>query len=197
MKQLLLFCIILILFRVTALSQSCLPEGITFTTQAQIDSFQLNYPGCDKIEGSRGIGSNEGGTNITNLYGLGGLHSIGGDLSIWNNNNLTSLAGLNFIESVGGHLEISNNQALTSLYGLGSLYSAWVVTISNNLTLHDLSGLENLRSIEYILDIEDNPSLTSLMGLANLDSVTDGHLSSTTTMLDQPDGWKTGLSVPV
>ena len=161
-------------FSVTALSQSCLPEGITFTTQAQIDSFWVNYPDCDEIEGSLGIGDNEG-TNITNLYGLGGLHSIGGDLSIWNNNNLTSLAGLNLIESIGGHLEISNNPALTSLYGLGSLYSAWVVTISNNLTLHDLSGLENLHSIEYILDIEDNPSLTSLMGLANLDSVVDGH----------------------
>ena len=33
------------------LSQPCLPEGITFTTQAQIDSFQTNYPVCSEIEG--------------------------------------------------------------------------------------------------------------------------------------------------
>lgn len=109
MKKLFLLCVILMLSQVTASSQSCLPEGITFTTQAQIDSFQINYPGCYEIEGSLGIGSNEGGTNITNLYGLGGLYAIGGDLSIWNNNYLNSLAGLNFIESVGGHLEALRN----------------------------------------------------------------------------------------
>ena len=31
---------------------SCLPEGITFTTQEQIDNFQINYPGCTEIEGN-------------------------------------------------------------------------------------------------------------------------------------------------
>jgi hypothetical protein len=108
MKKLFLFCVILMLFRANVSSQSCLPEGITFTTQAQIDSFYVNYPGCEEIEGSLGIGSNEGGTNITNLYGLGGLYSIGGDLSILNNNwsfirvtdnhSLTSLTGLNNID---------------------------------------------------------------------------------------------------
>jgi hypothetical protein len=25
---------------------TCLPEGIYFSTQAQIDDFQVNYPGC-------------------------------------------------------------------------------------------------------------------------------------------------------
>ncbi len=34
-----------------AIAQPCLPEGITFTTQAQIDNFQINYPGCTEIEG--------------------------------------------------------------------------------------------------------------------------------------------------
>ena len=29
----------------------CLPEGITFSTQAEIDNFQTNYPGCTEIEG--------------------------------------------------------------------------------------------------------------------------------------------------
>ena len=29
----------------------CLPQGIIFTIQAQIDSFQVNYPGCTEIEG--------------------------------------------------------------------------------------------------------------------------------------------------
>jgi len=36
--------------------QSCLPEGIIFETQFQIDSFQINYPGCTEIEGIVKIG---------------------------------------------------------------------------------------------------------------------------------------------
>jgi hypothetical protein len=35
----------------TAYSQSCLPDGITFNWQADIDYFQTNYPGCTQIEG--------------------------------------------------------------------------------------------------------------------------------------------------
>ena len=31
--------------------QICLPNGITFTTQGQIDSFSINYPGCSVIGG--------------------------------------------------------------------------------------------------------------------------------------------------
>lgn len=31
--------------------ESCLPDGIHFTTQAQIDRVQYNYPGCTEIEG--------------------------------------------------------------------------------------------------------------------------------------------------
>ncbi|MCK9205174.1 MAG: hypothetical protein M0P58_12175, partial [Bacteroidales bacterium] len=63
---------------IIALSQGCLPEGITFTDQAQIDSFQVNYPGCSQIEGSVRIN----GVDIDNLNGLSVLTSIGGDLEI-------------------------------------------------------------------------------------------------------------------
>jgi len=59
-------------------SQPCLPEGITFTTQAQIDSFQINYPNCTEIEGNIDIGDWEG-TDIDNLNALSVLTSIGGD----------------------------------------------------------------------------------------------------------------------
>ena len=40
----------------TLLPNYCLPEGITFTTQEQIDNFQTNYPGCTEIEGDVYIG---------------------------------------------------------------------------------------------------------------------------------------------
>jgi len=39
------------LFTFHSIAQSCLPQGITFTTQAQIDNFQPIYPYCTEIEG--------------------------------------------------------------------------------------------------------------------------------------------------
>ena len=50
----------------------CLPEGITFTTQEEIDNFQSNYPGCNEIEGDVEIN----GDDITNLNGLNVLTSM-------------------------------------------------------------------------------------------------------------------------
>ena len=68
--------IILILFsmQVSISAQPCLPDGIVFTTQAQIDSFQINYPNCKEITG----GARIQGTDITNLSGLSEIISMGG-----------------------------------------------------------------------------------------------------------------------
>jgi len=77
-----LYIILIALFMVSGAraqwSSSCLPEGITFTNQAQIDSFQVNYPGCVEIEGFVTISGDE----ITNLNRLNVLTSIGGSLQI-------------------------------------------------------------------------------------------------------------------
>ena len=76
------------LFTIHTFSQGCLPEGITFTTQAQIDSFQINYPGCTEIEGDVEIyGYWE---DITNLSSLNVLTSIGRNLRVIFNNSLTT-----------------------------------------------------------------------------------------------------------
>jgi hypothetical protein len=143
-------------------AQGCLPEGITFNTQAQIDSFAINYPGCTEIEGSVlfGRGYPGGSTDITNLNGLNVLTSIGGDLGIgyaglmWDDANpfLKTLDGLENLQYISGTLQISHNDSLTNL-----------------------SGLENLASIDGVLHIENNPLLNSLTGLGNIDtaSITD------------------------
>ena len=68
----------------------CLPEGITFTTQEEIDNFQVNYPNCTEIAGHVTIN----GEDITNLNGLDQVTSIGGSLRINYNSMLTSLEGL-------------------------------------------------------------------------------------------------------
>ena len=81
MKKLLLVTLISFI-SFTATSQSCLPEGIVFTTQEQIDNFQTDNPGCTEIEGGVNIGTYPPNTDITNLNGLNVLTSIGGDLKI-------------------------------------------------------------------------------------------------------------------
>ncbi len=49
MKKSLLLISLPFLILTDVLSQSCLPNGITFTTQAEIDNFQTNYPNCTEI----------------------------------------------------------------------------------------------------------------------------------------------------
>ena len=133
---------------------TCLPEGITLSTQEQIDNFQTNYPGCTGILGSVIIY----GSDITNLNGLSVLISIGGNLIIGRyyggqgNPLLSDLNGLENLTYIGGSIVIAGNNALTSLTGLESLNS-----IGGNLTI---GGIWN-----------SNPSLTSLTGLQNLTSI--------------------------
>ena len=51
MKKLILILALVVITHSIAFSQGCLPEGITFTTQEQIDNFHVNYPGCTEILG--------------------------------------------------------------------------------------------------------------------------------------------------
>jgi hypothetical protein len=90
---------------------TCLSEGITFTTQAQVDSFQVNYFGCRYIKGDVSVS----GSDISNLQILNVVISIGGKLSIHDNNILTSLSGLENINagSIAG-IQITNNPSLST-----------------------------------------------------------------------------------
>lgn len=149
---------------------SCLQQGITFTTQAQIDNFQTNYPNCTQILGGVIIGW----SNITNLNGLSVLTSIGGYLEIISNPALNSLTGLNGLISIGGDLHISSNPLLVNLNGLNNVTSGLeYLVIQNNSNLTSLTGLEGLTSIEEWVTIWNNPALTSLTALSNLTSIGD------------------------
>ncbi len=150
---------------------SCLPEGITFTTQEEIDNFQINYPNCTEVEGDVSIGDYNG-TDITNLNGLSVLTFIGGNLSIGGNDVLSSMTGLDNVTSIGGNLSIGENVTLTSLTGLENVTSVggdlW---IANTAALTSLMGLDNLTSIGGVIRIYFNNSLTNLSGLESLTCV--------------------------
>jgi hypothetical protein len=157
----------------------CLPEGITFTTQEEIDNFQTNYPNCNEIEGDVTIGEWLQG-NIKNLNGLSVLSSFGGDLIILDIDSLTNLLGLENLTTIGGDLTIWQNDSLTSLTGLDNLTSIeGSCKIGGNQSLINLSGLEGLFSIGGDFEIGfqsgmvlwGNWALTSLEGLNNLTSL--------------------------
>ncbi len=140
-------------------NNDCLPDGINFTSQAQIDNFQTNYPGCPEIEGNVTIH----GSDITNLNGLNVLTSIGGYLDIIDNNALTSLNGLDNLTFIWGNLDISGNGVLTSLSGLDNLTSIWgYLDISGNGVLTSLNGLNNIADASITdLTITNNSSLST------------------------------------
>jgi hypothetical protein len=168
MKKKLLLTVLTFLIFESVKSQSCLPKGITFSTQAQIDNFSINYPGCTDIEGYVCIL----GSDITNLNGLSSLSSVEGGLYIYDNPILSSFIGLDNLSSVGENLIITENSNLTSLSGLDNLTSVGgELGIDFNLALTSLSGLDNLSSVEGDLYVYDNSVLTSLSGLENLRSV--------------------------
>jgi hypothetical protein len=178
---------------------SCLPDGITFATQAQIDSFQINYPNCTQILGSVLVGG-DNPSFIDNLNGLNVLKSIGGSLVIANNQSLISLAGLDSLNSIGGNLSIGDaffgignpvlknlsalhsvssvpgtlfivlNPSLQVLTGLESLTSIGCLSIQHNDSLVGISELINVNTIVTSFDVGDNPVLSSLAGLDNIDA---------------------------
>jgi hypothetical protein len=152
------FLPIALLLSLIGFSQGCLPDGIDFNHQSQIDNFQANYPGCTGIEGNVEID----GDDILNLNGLSVLTSIGGYLYITNNNILNDLSGLAALTSVGGSLLISSNPGLTVLSGLESLSGVeGDVFISTNPVLTDISALGNIMAENVLnLQISNNVSLT-------------------------------------
>jgi hypothetical protein len=168
MKKFYIILIALFIVGGSVAAQSCLPEGITFSTQAEINSFQINYPNCTQIEGDVTIC----GSNISNLNGLNVVTYIGGDFSIYDNPSLANLTGLEGLTSLGGDLSIYDNIWMTSLTGLvGLTYIGGDLSINGNSVLTSLSVLGNLTTIGGNLDICSNQHLTSLIGLDGLTSI--------------------------
>jgi hypothetical protein len=156
----------------------CLPEGIAFTTQEQIDYFQANYPGCTHIGGEVKI------NGVSNLNGLNVLTSIGETLKIGNsgqpNPYLTSLAGLENLSFVGGDLLIGgatlagpSNPNLTSLEGLDNLTSiGGKLKIIKNPALTSLNAMEGLTFLGGDIFISNNQSLTNCAAQGICNNVT-------------------------
>ena len=102
MKKLILIFLSAFFIQTIPFAQSCLPEGITFSSQSEVNNFQTENPDCSEIEGDVVIS----GSDITDLSGLSVITSIGGNLEICYNTILTNLTGLDSLTTIGKHLYI-------------------------------------------------------------------------------------------
>jgi len=168
MKRISLIILMVLVSQVVVFSQGCLPEGITFTTQQQIDDFQTNYPGCTEIEGDVTLQYSD----ITNLNGLNVITSINGYLDVLCCTSLADFTGLENLTYIGNSLHIVYNDALTTLSGLESLeYIGGYLLISGHDELLNLNGLESLTIVGSDLIIQENPLLQNFYGFSNLENV--------------------------
>lgn len=164
MKKLATLFVFTIIFQTIIFSQACLPNGIQFSTQEEIDNFQTNYPNCTEVGGELLIIDDCEIPEfcINNLNGLNVLTSIGG-LVVANTSLLVNLTGLENIVTIGADIWIDNNNGLTSLSGLENVtFIGGNITISGNSSLTNILSLENIdaASIEDIY-INNNPLLTT------------------------------------
>ena len=155
----------------TGLAQSCccLPDGITLSSQQEIDDFANQYPGCTEIEGELRIADN----TISKLNGLSHLTTVGHLTILFC--SITNLEGLHSLEMIHGRLRISYNDRLLSFEGMESLhYIAGSVNISDNEELLNFEGFPAIDSINGHFTIEDNERLKNLTGLSSLTNI-EGH----------------------
>lgn len=180
MRKTALLLTIIFACQLAIIAQSCLQEGIEFTTQTQIDSFQINFPNCIEIKGDVIIGEPEGNYSITNLDSLIVLKSIHGLLDIISCENLNNLNGLDSLESIGSYFTMWHNGSLNNLSGLKSLtFIGDGLDIGYNEQLISLEGLQSLTTVEGYMEIIGNTSLTNLNGLDSLTTI-DGILGIST-----------------
>jgi hypothetical protein len=179
----------MVLFHGITLSQTQLTENVEFSTQNQIDDFQLLYPDCTHLAGNVSIN----GHLIDNLDGLAGITSIGGDLVIGSRfsaiNFYCDLNGLNNLVTIGGNLEILNNGSLNRLTGLERLSVVkGNLVIENNIALHNLLALGNLSQVGGDILISRNPLLQDLKGLEGLTEVNGDMLINLNPELQSLEG---------
>ena len=196
MKKIVLALLTLSVLPLFLNSQSCLPDGIVFKTQEEINAFQSDYPSCTSIEGNVQIEGDEinnlsglsvltaiegrlrfySCTALENMSGLENLVSVGGDLVLYvwpgKTTSFTSLSGLDNLSTVGGNLELGGCEKLTDLSGLNKLSSVGGdLQIAGFQALQNLSGLDALTSVGGDIWIGENPALSSLSALGSLISV--------------------------
>ena len=166
MKKILFTTLALLIGFSAALAQSCYFNGITLSSQEQVDNFPNLVPGCTVVEGNLTINGTST-DNITDLSPLSMIDSVKGAVIILNSDMLTNLDGLNNLKYIGIVLSINGCDNLTNLSGLSKLKYTGGLSIINNTQFTDFTGMDSLQSVLDIVAL-GNPAMTNLAGLENL-----------------------------
>lgn len=166
MKELVIIIFALIALFNSISAQSCLPDGIWFDHQSEVDSFSINYPNCTEIVGTVDIV----GDDITNLNGLSAITSIGGQLWIRDNPILSDITGLSNLTTINGDLGLLHNPILLSLNGFINLTSVGHIEFFSD-TITSLDGLNSLYYVGGDFHIGSAKLLTDISALSGLTSI--------------------------
>lgn len=175
---------------VNAQVPDCPTNGISISSEADLESYKSQYPNCTDLVGNitvdgslsdlRGLEKiktvqgtiNISSNSLSDLSDLSGLENITSALKINNCSALTSLAGLEKLNVVSGSIELSNLEILASLDGLKNVQSiGGKLNIENCNALESLAGLDNLSEVGSDFIIASNSKLTSLAGLEAVDDI--------------------------
>jgi len=147
----------------------CPNSQIELTSQADIDNFAANYPGCTEVINGFTIQ----GTGITNLNGLSVINSFS-DSSVLTiqETSIIDFTGLDNVTYVGGNFQIIFNQDLETFNGLEQ-----IVTIRKNLFVSgsflilNFDGFDSLNIIGGKLDVRTCIALIDFEGLNSLNTL--------------------------
>lgn len=174
---------------VCCVKAQCPTGDIQLSTQAEIDQFATNYPGCTELQGRlliigtdisdltplQSITSVNGlivqYTQLVDLNGLQNIVTDNGQLSIYNNSHLADISALNGITQVTD-FDFNSNEAMVNMDDLNALTTiTGMARINWNNTLQTISGFSNLTTIGNDLELKTNPLLTDLSGFSSLSSI--------------------------
>ena len=164
MKKLFLLCLVFITFNFISYGQ-CPTSPISLTTQAEVDAFATNYPGCTELNNDLIIEGHS--VDIINLLGLSQITSVAGELNISFNYVLDGLEGLENITTVNS-LFVGYNDLLDGFEALTSLTTVnGDLKLFGNNKITSLSGLNNINSTLTELNIDQNYRLTDISNIQN------------------------------
>jgi hypothetical protein len=154
----------------------CMTDGVTFTSQSQIDAFIQNHPYCAEIGGDVTIN----GDDIENLNGLHQIQTIDGYLEVNYNNILEDFSGMDSLKKIMDDFMVFNNSEMTSFNGLDKLsYVHDDLMISYHDKLESLDGLQELVYVGDDIYIDSNWLLEDIAALDGLDTSSFNSLSIT------------------
>ncbi len=143
-------------------NSQCGSGNIILQTQADVDNFSVNYPGCHRILGGIEII----GTNIENLDGLSVIDSVDRYFTIDNNPDLYNIHGLKNLITVEDFV-VKRCPLIEDLTAFQNLQIASNSLILSELNIINLKGLDRLKYVRQFI-LSDNSKLEELNGLDSL-----------------------------